>query len=351
MPDIAIPANMQEIQVSDLLDNPEYYLYALENEEAVFLVMNRESYARSIFFDQRISPKHDHAIRVPLTALRPAAAVAPSPRIGWIFHMAHTGSTLLARALDQPGRNLVIREPVTLRALGVEAGAVPVPGDSWHENLNFVLAMLGRRFAADQPVVVKANVPVNVIITDVLARSADTKALLLHFGMEDYLIAILRSDNHRKWVDRIFEEVCLGRHFGTGGVELQNAEKAAALWLFQIRQYADVLADNSGVRSLDANILFDEPRLCLMAASDYLGCAIGEKEARNIVSGDLFSTYSKNPNASFDNALRKTRMAETRTIVGAEITLARRWVEARLAESPLPERLSRPLCGENSRLF
>lgn len=348
---------MQQLKISDLLHNPDFYLFGFENEDALFLRMNRESYAQSIFFDGRIVTLDDNLIRVPLAQLLVSIseAAAPAPRIGWIFHMAHTGSTLLSRALDRPGKTLVIREPMTLRALGVEAGASHHPGfakERWGERLDLSIAMLDRRYSENETVLVKANVPVNCIIPEVLAGAPNPKALLLHFGLEDYLTAILRGPNHRQWVENIFSELRLGEHPETGQAGgLQTAEKAAALWLFQIRAYAEVLAANPGVCSLDANILFDEPLLCLKAASDYFDCPMDDDEAQKVVSGDLFSTYSKNPNAPFDNAHRKARVAETRTALADEFVIARSWVEARLAISPLPERLARPLYGENSKLL
>jgi hypothetical protein len=153
-------------------------------------------------------------------------------------------------------------------------------------------------------------------------------------------------------VEFIFSELQLAKYSEAAAVgKLQIAEKAAALWLYQIRKYADVIAVEPDVRSLDANTLFDEPLSCLEAASDYFDCPVGDDEAREIVSGDLFSTYSKNPNAVFDNRHRKARVAETRLMLADELKLARRYVETRLAISPMPERLAQPLCGENSKLF
>lgn len=343
---------MQQIEISELLYNPDFYLFGWENGYALFLNMNREAYARSIFFDDRIAPLNEDVIRVALGSLLAAVSQMPTkvPDIGWIFHMAHTGSTLLSRALDRLGKNLVIREPVTLRALGVEA--CTSRSENWSSLLNMALHMLGRRYAQGEAVIVKANVPVNGIISDLLAKSRHPRALVLHFGLDDYLTAILRSANHRKWVEHIFSELQLAKHPEAAPVgELQNAEKAAALWLYQIRKYTAVLAANPGVRSLDANTLFDEPLLCLKAASDYFDCPVGDDEAREIVSGNLFSTYSKNPNAVFDNDHRKARVAETRVMLADELKLAQRYVDARLAISPLPERLAQSLCGENSKLF
>ena len=344
---------MQQPQISDLLDNPDFYLFGFDNEDAVFVRMDRECYARSIFFDERIVTVDDDAIRVPFGPLSAAVSEAPlpSPGIGWIFHMAHTGSTLLARALDRPGRSLAIREPATLRALGVEARSSGI-GIQFSERLRTAVALLGRRYSESESVLVKANVPVNCIIENVLAAGSGAKALLLHFGLEDYLVAILRGPNHRKWVERIYSELRLSEvHESEASGDLPVAQKAASLWLFQIRAYANILGVYPSIRSLDANILFDHPTLCLKAAAEYFDCPMDDAEARKIVSGELFSTYSKNPNAPFDNSLRQRRVAETRAGLADEILSARHWLESQNAESPLPERLAGPLCEENSLLL
>ena len=345
---------MVQINISDLFTNPDFYLFGLDDDHALFLPMDRASYARSIFFDARIKPLQQQMIRVPLPPLFAAMLHRhiPVPDICWIFHMAHTGSTLLSRALDRAGENLVIREPMTLRALGVTAGATvdrePVPKD----RLGLAIAMLDRRYAADQAVIVKANVPVNWIIPDLLERSPSPKAIFLHFGLEDYLTAILRSPNHRKWVDHVSAEIRLGDHPEIGPLDkLDNAEKAAALWLYQIRLYSRALETYPGTHSLDANTLFDQPALSLKTSSDYFECPISDGEVQKIVSGDLFATYAKNPGAAFDNSRRKARVAEARLALASDIELARRWVEPRLSSMPLPTRLANPLCGENSALF
>ncbi len=60
---------MQQPHISDLLDNPDYYLFGFEKDDAVFVRMNRECYAQSIFFDGRIVTLDDDAIRVPVAQL------------------------------------------------------------------------------------------------------------------------------------------------------------------------------------------------------------------------------------------------------------------------------------------
>lgn len=341
---------MVQIKISDLLVNPDFYLFGLEDDHALFLPMDRRCYERSIFFDARIKPLQQHIIRVPLAPLFAARSqyAVREPRIGWIFHMAHTGSTLLSRALDIPGKDLVIREPIPLRALGVTAG---VNGAATNDRLQLAVTMLDRRYAVDQPVIVKANVPVNVIVPDLLALSYYSKAVFLHFGLEDYLTAILRSPQHRLWVDQVCMEIGLGASAETGPLtDLHSAEKAAALWLYQIRVYVSALEKYPATHSLDANTLFDDPVSTLTASSEYFECALDDTEVRQITSGPLFSTYAKNPLAAFDNSRRKARVSETRVSLVDDIALAKSWLKPRLLAAPLPDRLAQPLCGENSLL-
>lgn len=348
-------ASMEQITLSDLLTNPDYYLFGIEHDVAIFLAMNRTSYERSIFFDGRIDPASEQPIQVALKPLLAAVAAirATPPQIGWIFHLAHTGSTLLARALDLPGRNLVIREPLLLRSLGIEAGPAhqsdKVSAD-WSEKLHLALHMLNRRYASDQPVLVKANVPVNRIIPDLLARLVHRRAVLLHFGLADYLAAIMRGPNHRKWVEHIYTDMQLAKVPGAQPAR-SVSEMGGALWLFQMEIYARLLAEYEELRSLDANTLFNNPLESVTAAADYFSCPMDMSEAEAIVAGPLFSTYSKNPGAAFDNAARKERLALALKDIADELVAARHWVEKQPAAKALPARLSRPLCGENGLLL
>src|SRR5437868_14523592 len=101
-----------------LFATPDHYLFAFDDNCAIFRAMDRAAYHRSIFLDRRISPAGEAAFEVPLAPLlawHEQQPAAPPPRIGWIFHIAHCGSTLLARALDLPERSLVLREPLALR--------------------------------------------------------------------------------------------------------------------------------------------------------------------------------------------------------------------------------------------
>ena len=310
------------LTLNDLRDSPDHYLHSFDGDDAVFVPMDRAAYHRSIFLDGRISAAGGGSMRVPVSSL--SGHLRP---ISWIFHIAHCGSTLLARALDRPDRNLVVREPAALRQVGVAPDV---------DKLNVVLAMLGKRYDPNAPTVVKANVPVNFILPQIIASDMEAQAIFLHCRLHDYLLAVLRSDGHRQWVRQVTDQFSpqLGDVAG-----LSDAQRAAALWLGQMRAFTAAMEIMPNARSLDAEWFFNDPRPVLAAVAGHLQVMISAAEIDQIVAGPLFSTSAKNPGLAFDNTQRLARRADLEAAIGDELAQAERWVEAAGGEM----RLDRPL--------
>jgi hypothetical protein len=328
-----------------LFTDPDRYLFGLQDGQAQFVPMSREAYARSLFLDRRIEAEAGQPILAPVAELEAFAEEAPVDGIGWIFHIAHCGSTLLARALDRYDDTLVLREPVPLRQLGVDAvqgGRSP----AWQKRLRLAVAMLARRYAPDERVIVKANVPVNLIIDDLMAFDPDAPALFLYYALDEYLAAILRSPVHRGWVERVTGLLEAGLRPWCGEIAgLSVAERAAALWLAQMRIYADALGRYANARSLDAEQLFNAPGVAVASAYAHFGVPIGAGDVDAMIAGPLFTRYSKGPHIAFDNAERLARKEAVRAALGDELRSARGLIEARLGDYPLPEHLPGALAG------
>ena len=330
--------------IERLFATPDRHLFAFEGEQAILVEMDREAYRRSIFLDRRIQPAGP-AIQLPVDGLaaRLNEAAPVTPRTGWIFHIAHCGSTLLARALDLPARSLVLREPLALRQLAIDPQLSP---DARQARLRLAAALFGRRYRPEAPAIVKANVPVNFIASEIMALDPAAPAIFLYFPFRAYLLAILRSGGHRTWVRNVttqLQPVLTAAVGEIGGLDV--AERAAALWLAQLRLYALMLSTFSNARSLDAETLFSSPRPVIAAAAAQFGVGLSAPELDSIVGGALFSTYSKDPGQAFDNEARLALQEESARILGPEIDGARRWLEARLVSDPLPAMLDRPLAG------
>ncbi len=306
------------LTLDDLFASPDHYLQSFEGDAAIFVPMDRAAYHCSIFLDHRISPAANGSMRVPLAALggearRPAAT-------GWIFHVAHCGSTLLARALDDPALNLVLREPLALRQQAFARDP---------KRLALTAAMLSKRYREDLPTIVKANVPVNFLLPDLVALDPKAQAIFLYSSLRDYLLAILRSENHRGWLQRVTAQ--LAAYLGDLS-PLSDAERCAALWLAQMRAFTAAIERLPNARALDAEAFFAAPRPILKAAAAHLGVPLSDGAIEATVAGPLFSTYSKNPELPFDNEARLARRAELEAPLAPELDQAQAWIEAETGE-------------------
>lgn len=345
------------LDLQRLFATPDQFLFAFEGANAAFAEMDRAAYHRSIFTDRRLSPKGPALQRVGLDAVFKAqAAAAPAPKgVCYIFHIAHCGSTLLARALDVPASNLVCREPMALRQLGVEAAGFygSPPPEDWRRRAALVWALLSRRYNADGPVIVKANVPVNFALAPLMALGPGQPAIFLHYPLEDYLLAILRSDGHRAWIDLVSGELERGvaALVGEACSDDSTAVKAARLWLAQILIYASAVEQFPNAASLSAEDLFNAPAGAVAASFAHFGMPQTPETVEAIVNGDLFARYSKDPRMPFDNAQRLERRAKLRTELAGELAEARNWLSRCAAAAQLPQRLARPLVGAGAPLI
>jgi hypothetical protein len=339
------------LDLQRLFATPDQFLFAFDGANAVFAEMDRAAYHRSIFTDRRLSPKSPALQRVGIDAVFEAqAAAAPVPKgVCYIFHIAHCGSTLLARALDLPALNLVCREPMALRQLGVEAAGFygSPPPEDWRRRATLLWTLLSRRYNTDGPVIVKANVPVNFALAPLMALGPEQPAIFLYYPLEDYLLAILRSDNHRAWIDLVSGE--LGRGIAALVGDARNndsaAVKAARLWLAQLLIYARALEQIPNAASLGAEDLFNAPGEALTASFAHFGMPQSPETIETIVGSDLFTRYSKDPRMQFDNAQRLERRAKLRAKLAGELEEARNWLSRCAAAAQLPQRLARPLVG------
>lgn len=322
-----------------LLATPEFHFQSFEGEEALFVPMDRAAYHRSAFLDRRVEALPGSPTRAPLAPLIEATQDAPPLPVGWIFHVAHCGSTLLSRLLDGVESNLVLREPPPLRQLGLAAAAGD-RSDAWRGRLALARAMVARRYDRGLPTIIKANVPVNFMLDRLNAADADSPAILLHFPLGSYLLAVLRTPQHRAWVERISTN--LGPALPKFSPGAAVAERAAALWLAQMLAFQALQAANPHSYSLDASQLLERPVEVATAAAKRLGVTGADIEAN---AAALTGSYAKDLSQPFDPVGRQRLANEDRARLSGEITIARRWIGPAADSVGLVARLDRPLTG------
>jgi hypothetical protein len=342
-----------DFQWEGLFHSPDMYLLEFTEQQALFIRMTRESYYRSIFTDrQRIIPVDPKGRGINLDRLLDRSDLESVQQpLRFIFHLAHGGSTLLARALDSPGHSLVIREPSPLRQLAVERLAThPMlfNQEHWMRRLRLVTGLLGRRYQESEPVLVKANVPVNFILPEVLSLHEDSCGLMLYSGLTQYLVAVLKSPAHQRWVVNVIRQLA-------GGVKqipalssvmvekLSPPEAAACLWISQMVQFVRALDVFPNLRSLQSETFFDQPADTLKAATGFMGIVISDDDVNRMVAGELFSMHAKNPGQVYDNAARKNeyrrQLADNQLLISEGVE----WAEGYLSALDIPEVLPRPL--------
>ncbi|MBN8806727.1 MAG: hypothetical protein J0I47_00595 [Sphingomonas sp.] len=297
----------------DLFTSPDHFLHSFDGPDAIFVEMDRDAYHRSIFLDGRISLAAEGSRRRSITEL--IASSPPALPVGWIFHMAHCGSTLLARALDDPASNIIMREPVALRQTAIIGDRTRLP---------MVVAMLSKRYRADAPTIIKANVPVNFLLDGLIELDPSAPAIFLHCELRDYLLAILRSDGHRAWLRTLTTRLAqyLGDLSGSS-----DARRVAALWLAQTRAFASAVDTMPRARVIETEAFFAAPAPIIERAAQHLGICSTKATIDATINGGLLATYSKDSTIPFDNDARLARRAALEVVLAPEIAEAQELVD------------------------
>jgi hypothetical protein len=320
-------------------ERPDVYPLEFDRGRVTLVPMTRETYQQSTFLDRnRIVPADREGWHLPLMGLLAEfeqRQPAPQP-LRFIFHIAHCGSTLLSRALDVPGRTLVLREPYTLRQLGAEFTAAS--GDSsreehWRRCVAFVAALLGRRYASDEPVIVKANVPVNFMLEPLLDMRPDARGVLLYCGFERYVLSVLKTPMHQRWVGNVSAELAGGIRstpgLGQAALDGLSAGAAAAcLWVAQMRRFQAISADAPALLGLDCEVFFTRPIETLNSIANHFGIDIPDSDFESAAADGLFDRHGKDPRRAYDRQTRERELGVLRERLRAELSAARTWLDA-----------------------
>ena len=333
---------------------PDVYLLEFTAKGGNLVPMTRESYQQSIFTDKgRIVAASPTGWEVGMADLLQGYETQglEQPALGFVFHIAHCGSTLLARALDIADRTLVYREPFTLRQLAADAAGKPGgPADpaGWQRQLRLATGLLGRTFSPLQSPIVKTNVPVNFIIPQLMDLADDSRGILLYAGLEHYLLSVLKTPMHQRWVMNVLGHVAGGvmatDPFGDAAMaRITPPQAAASLWLAQMYRFAGALADDPRLRSLDCEDLFSRPGETIAATFGHLGVDITDAEVEGIVTSDLFGRHAKNPDRPYDTATREAELGQLRQHLSAELAAGLAWADEIMARRSLELPLQNPL--------
>ncbi|NIJ34435.1 hypothetical protein [Sphingomonas oligoaromativorans] len=282
-------------------------------------------------------------------ALSVGAAASGAAPLHFIFHSAYCCSTLLARAFNQPGIAMGLKEPTIFNDIvgWRRRGAGP---QRVAAVLSDVMTLLAQPFATGEAVIAKPSNVLNGLAMPILAMRPETHALLLHAPLPVYLASIAKKGMWGAlWVREHFRGalkdgiVQLGFQADDylGQTDLQIA---AAGWLAQHAVFEAVVKrfGPGRVRTLDSDTLLARKGEALAALSRLFGLAMTREQTDAIADGPIFARHSKFA-TPFGAGQREREHEALPASQREEIEKVTVWAEAVAAHAGIPLQLGAPL--------
>ena len=330
------------------LDDPAWFLDDLDLTTgfAGFLHVDRGALSRQAFLDPRW-------VRDGLEARRMAGAeldapAGPAPRLNFIWHTSYCCSTLLAAALDAPGRNLSLKEPQALVGLANlkrgQQGALKRPGLA-----RAVFGLFGRRFAADEQVLIKPSNFANNLLPEAAAMT-DGRHLMLHSSCRRFLISVLkRGEDLRGYPRELFVSLANDGHPQANWpmktlLCLTDLQMAALSWQMQMAELRQAMAGlGDRAVSLDGDRFLDAPRQALGALDGFFGLGLDPASLDAALAGGLLGRDVKTGGAGAGRAARDAAALRIEAELGEKLDKIVAWSARASGLDPAQDALPNPL--------
>lgn len=325
---------------------PEWLAHRFDEStgEYRFVEYSREERSNVPFLtDDHLPSRAYHA----LTPER-ASAMAQDAPVHFIFHSGFCCSTLLVSALDLPGLASGFSEPTILNDV-VGWRMRGAPPEMVGRVLTDALRLLGRPFAGDQASVIKPSNVVNGLAKAMLAIQPQSKAVLLHAPLADFLISIAKKGlEGRAWVRELFLKLrAEGRVQSLGFTDLDflgqtDMQIAAMTWLAQQCLFGELIAAApQRVASLDSAAFMADRETALRQTAQHFGLDMSEQQLTAALTGKM-TRNSKN-GRSFNADDRKAEYDRMHAVHGDEIEKVIVWATQIATDRGMPVTLGSPL--------
>lgn len=313
-----------------------WFLYDLDvgANALVFVRTDRNEIAQQTFLDPRWKPRSAETLHVPVEALleelEPRDAPAP---LNFIWHSAFCCSTLIAKILDRPGRNLSLLEPMVLVSLAdayrggaFESGALP------RDLVGAVIKLLGKPDEPHSQVTVKPSNLANLLARDA-SGYARGKALFLYSDLPSFIVSIAKGGaQYRDFAQTVFEKVSgdLGERPPWSSTELRAMSplKVASLaWHLQIAEMRRSWTAFGGGRavSLNCDAFLKEPMETLTKLDGFFELGLGAEHMRAVTEGPALARHAKSPDQPFSPQMRADEDREIRLRLGSNLDRVVEW--------------------------
>ena len=317
---------MADADLAELLSDPRWlaHRYSAAKDELHFVWLTRDDHRRAAFLsDLPADPTRPQRV-VPRAAL--VGVDIPQAPLHLILHSGLAGSTLLARALDQPGVVMTLKEPPLLSNV-----AAASRGGGGGPLIEAAARLVARPFGSGEAVIVKCGSVANALGVPIAGVRDDTRLLALHTPLDLYLASLAGKGLWgRLWGRRLFLGLANAGlvDLGIEGRELleqTDLQLAACAWLSIHRLLGEALArfGPARARSVDSRLLRTELPPTLEAIAAFLAIDLDVAAA---TSPDLLSRDSKT-GESFDPKRRQAELDAALDQHRQEIELVVGWAE------------------------
>lgn len=320
------------VAAHSLLSDPAWFPYAFDGQfqNLTFIKTAVEPLRRTPFLDRRFLTGQEQTCILPVAdVLQPAAAHAHAVKPAFIFHSAFCCSTLMAGALDNPGKVLALKEPQILMSLANAKRMLARdnrPPQDYSALADLVMNLLSRRFSPDETIVVKPTNAVNNMAEDVRAR--DLPFIMMRSSLEDFLISILKKGEPCKSFIRTQYNIfsldpgSISQIDTRQAMTLTDLQVACLVWRHQILIF-DTLADKALIIN-DKDFLAEQEKTVLMAASS-LGLDMTERDAQALTERGYFSKNAKFQDRALDAQEKEQSANALKEKYGQEISDTLAW--------------------------
>ncbi|MFL6786483.1 MAG: hypothetical protein ACJ8E0_09475 [Sphingomicrobium sp.] len=322
---------MSSVPPDEIVRDARWLAQALDPPSGMLRLvrMDPEAYRSASFLDDRILQGPHEAQIVSWNSV--AEALSPFARVdaGWIFHIGHVGSTLVARLLGEIEGVLSVREPRSLRdlaALPEDQRATFVPG---------LQRLMSRTFNQSETALVKATSFVSEIAAELVP--AGGRALFLHASPRNYIASILAGQNSLKELTALMAP--RAQRLASRAVyppPRNESEAAAAAWaceMTSLEAAADVMGENALWADFDRHL--ENLPAGLVEFAGHFGFDVSAQRIEEIATGPLTRRYAKAPEFDYSPAVRRDLIVSTAERNRADVDAAIAILHSTAAKAPL----------------
>jgi len=349
-----IKVNDKHISPSELLFEPEYYLFDFDtnSRQTRFLIVDEADLSLAPFVDIRFEPLAHGEFKLSLNKLHELLTkqTKTRPNSVYIFHHAFVCSTLLARCLNQIDFFFSLKEPWILRRLAdfKRQYIGQMSSSQWQTMFSIYLSLLAKNYHSGETTLIKATNVANNLIEDLPGNFPQSKILYLYSDLPSFLISNLKKpEQTQKKIPGLVTDFLRDSDFSQQFPDFcKQAEKSflrqcALLWvvnLYNFRQHTAGIS-NEMLRTLEMSDFLEQMNVNLIRLCHFFGHTPSQDDIKKMLDPEITQTNAKQLDSAYN---KQKKDAETQLVLQhfhTEISMALQWATPLVKELCLFEYL------------